>query len=163
MLKEELKIGVTAVSTVLEEVNMHGVMASHKDYNVALVLDVDFATDVPTDHPEMGELRLGGGFGLNINADSNVVLRNLMQNVSEQYNIPRQLTVSRNLSGGTDAARLQSCGNIATLNVNLPLRYMHSRYEMCDIRDVEHAVNAIVGFVKHINDNKITNFVPWKQ
>lgn len=161
--KEDLKIGVTAVSTVLEEINMHGIMACEKNFNAAVVLDVDFATDVPSDYPEMGLLELGKGVGININADSNPVLQNVFVETLEKNQLPYQPTLSRNVSGGTDATKLHACGNIATLNVNLPLRYMHSRYEMCDVRDINCAVEGVVKLIEFIDENSITDFVPWKK
>lgn len=160
--KEDLKIGVTAVSTVLEEINMHGIMACEKDFQAAIVLDVDFATDVPTDYPEMGVLQLGKGIGININADSNPVMQKALVETMTRNRLPYQPTLSRNISGGTDASKLHACGDIATLNVNLPLRYMHSRYEMCDIRDINCAVGCVVKLIKYIEENNLTDFVPWK-
>ncbi len=154
-------IGVTAVSTVLEEVNMHGILACKKDFQAAIVLDVDFATDVPTDHPEMGLLKLGHGIGLNINADSNRVLQDALIEVLKKHNLPYQSTLSRNISGGTDASKLHACGDIATLNINVPLRYMHSRHEMCDSRDIDTAIESLVALIKYIEEHNIRNFVPW--
>lgn len=163
LLKDNLKIGVTAIATVQEEINMHGIMACHKDFQAAIILDVDFATDVPTDYPEMGRLELGKGIGINLNADSNIVLQDMLTDVMSHNQLCYQATLSRNISGGTDASKLHAQGNIATLNVNLPLRYMHSRYEMCDIRDINCAVNSIITLIKHIEKNKAMNFIPWKR
>ncbi len=162
LLRENLNIGVTAVSTVLEEINMHGIMACEKDFQAAIILDVDFATDVPTDYPEMGLLELGKGIGININADSNAVIQKALIKVMSDNQLPYQPTLSRNISGGTDASKLHACGNIATLNINLPLRYMHSRYEMCDVRDINCAVESVVKLIKYIQENNVTDFVPWK-
>lgn len=160
--KENLRIGVTAISSVLEEINMHGIMACEKDFQAAIVLDVDFATDVPTDYPEMGMLELGKGIGININADSNSIMQKIFVETMTKNQLPFQSTLGRNISGGTDASKLHACGNIATLNVNLPLRYMHSRYEMCDIRDINCAVESVVKFIKQLEKNNTTDFVPWK-
>ncbi len=158
----DLSISVTAISSVQEEISMLGASACNKNFNAAIILDVDFATDIPSDHPEMGLLKLGSGIGINKNADSNHVLQKIFKNVMDNHSLPYQETLSRNISGGTDATRLHSSGDIATLNMNIPLRYMHSRYEICDLRDVECAVEAVVALIKYLNDNKIKSFIPWK-
>ena len=162
-LKEcALHAEVVAISSVQEEINMRGIMACRKPLDVAIVLDVDFATDVPTAHPEMGELILGGGVGYNRNADSNPILRKMLEEEANNLGISLQPTISRNLSGGTDAARLGTMGNVATLNVNLPLRYMHTHSEMCDMRDVNAAINVVVALVKRLNTMQEPIFVPWQ-
>lgn len=161
---ERLNIGVVAISTVQEEISYRGAAASVKPMAAAIVLDVDFATDIPTEHTNMGALELGCGIGINRNADSNVVLQRIFLKMASQEGIPVQKTVSRNISGGTDATQLQVNGDIATLNINIPLRYMHSHKEVCDKRDIEYAVRSVVGLIKLLNDNEQSrSFVPWQQ
>lgn len=162
-LKEcSLTAEVVAISSVQEEISTRGIMACRKPLDVAIILDVDFATDIPTAHPETGVLKLGGGVGINRNADSNPILRNMLVEEAAKQGIALQPTVSRNLSGGTDAAPLGTMGNIATLNVNLPLRYMHTHSEMCDIRDIDAAVKAVVALVKRLDKMPEPAFVPWQ-
>lgn len=160
--QENIKIGVTAISTVQEELSMRGITACHLPLNAAIVVDVDFATDIPTAHGDMGLLRLGSGVGININADSNPVLQKLFCDVADKEGLAYQKTLSRNLSGGTDATRLQTSGNVATLNINIPLRYMHTHSEMCDMRDVASAVESVVAVIKHIEQENIKEFIPWQ-
>ena len=159
--KDDLDIGVIAVSSVQEEISMRGVAACKEKFSAAIVLDVDFATDVPVDNISMGDLSLGNGVGLNLNADSNIVLQNIFCDVCKANSIPVQRTISRNISGGTDSTVVQSLGDIASLNVNLPLRYIHSHYEVCDIRDIDYAVNSVCELIRTVNRDNIRTFVPW--
>ena len=162
-LKEcSLSAEVLAISSVQEEISTRGIKACRKPLDVAIILDVDYATDIPTAHSETGLLKLGGGVGINMNADSNPVLRNMLVEEAAKQGIALQPTVSRNLSGGTDAAQLGTMGDIATLNVNLPLRYMHTHSEMCDIRDIEAAVKVVVALVKRLDKMPEPVFVPWQ-
>lgn len=154
---------IVAISTVQEEINMGGIAACHEPLDVAIVVDVDFATDIPTTHTDMGSLAIGYGVGINRNADSNGVLQSIFCQEAKRLQIPVQATLSRNISGGTDATIVRTQGNIATINVNIPLRYMHSHYEMCDIRDIEYTINAIIGLIEYISSHHIRNFVPWQQ
>ena len=160
--KSNLNIGVVCVSSVQEELNCSGISACVERMNTAIVVDVDFATDIITEHSDMGFLKLGSGLGINLNADSNIVMQKHLAKIAQEHSINIQSTLSRNISGGTDAAKLRLNGNIATLNVNIPLRYMHTHTEMCHYRDIESAVNAIVLLIKHIDSNKIKSFVPWQ-
>lgn len=156
-----LRLGVTAISSVQEEISMRGVQACHVPIQAAIVIDVDFATDIPTTHTDMGLLQLGRGVGVNLNADSNPVMQHHFLQAAASAGVPCQPTLSRNLSGGTDATKLQVSGNVATLNVNVPLRYMHTHAEVCDERDVDYAVRSIVAFVTHLDRTEIKSFVPW--
>ena len=48
---------------------------------------------------------------------------------------------------GTDADAIQlTRGGIATGLVSIPLRYMHSTVEMCQLSDVEAAIELLVAF-----------------
>ena len=98
---------------------------------------------------------------MNLNADSNIILQNIFYDVCNKNSIPVQKTISRNISGGTDSTMVQTLGNIASLNVNLPLRYMHSHYEVCDIRDIEYCVNSVCELIKKINRDNLRSFIPW--
>lgn len=158
-----IEMDVVAISTVQEEINMGGIAACHTPLDIAIVVDVDFATDIPTTHTDMGQLSIGNGVGINYNADSNSVLQQIFCEITQKNDIPIQATLSRNISGGTDATIARTMKNTATLNINIPLRYMHSHYEMCDIRDVECAINSIIYLIEHLNNNNIRNFIPWQQ
>ena len=157
-----LKSEIVAISSVQEEISMRGIMACRRPLDVAIVLDVDYATDIPTEHHAMGKLFLGGGIGINRNADQNPILRRMVENIANDLGIIIQPTISRNISGGTDATRLGTLGNVATLNLNLPLRYMHTNSEMCDIRDIESTIKIVVSLVKALDAVTEPNFIPWK-
>lgn len=158
----DLNIGITAISSVQEEISMRGVQACSVPVEVAIVVDVDFATDIPTSHTDMGLLELGHGVGLNLNADSNPVLQQYFCKAADEAGVSYQKTLSRNLSGGTDATKLQTGGNVATLNINVPLRYMHTHTEVCDERDIESTVRGIVSLLSYIDKKGIKDFVPWQ-
>lgn len=164
LLKNEaLTLGVTGISTVQEEIRLRGAAACRKHFDVAIIVDVDFATDLPIEHSGRGSLELGKGLGINLNADSNPVLLGILKKLMKEKRILMQTTLGRSISGGTDATQLQINGNIATLNINIPLRYMHSHYEVCDKRDIVSVIEVIIELIKYIDNNGIRNFVPWQQ
>jgi endoglucanase len=162
--KENLPIGVCGMAIVQEEIHARGIepATNRLSPDTAFVVDVDYATDTPTDGKErFGGLALGGGVGLTINADNNPVLIHIVETVAGINSLPIQKTLSREISGGTDAKAMQLCTKgVACVNVNIPNRYMHTSVEMCDLRDVETAINLIVDSVRHIARNEITTFRP---
>ena len=155
---------IYGMATVQEEIQLRGIkpLGTAVNPNVAFVIDVDYATDIPTDKEEkIGKLTLGKGIGLNINADNNIVLKRIIKTVADKNGLNYQETLGRNIFGGTDANALQLQSNgVACLNINIPNRYMHTKNEVCDCRDIETAVNLLFESVKHIEENKLFSFRP---
>ena len=142
-------VNLICVGTVQEEVGLRGSLAfefSHKP-DATIVLDVDYATDIPFGHEDqMGLLHLGKGPGLQRKADNSAPLRNLIKSVAARHNIPVQTSLGRFVYGGTDSTSLQVArntygNNIA--NMTLPCRYIHSPVETASISDVENAIYLI--------------------
>ena len=153
------------IGSVQEEVGLRGagIIASQCKLDACFVVDVDYATDTLTPHDnQMGCLCLGKGVGMHIKSDNNPILRKIMCDMADKHNITYQKSLGRYMYGGTDATPLQlQSGGVATANVNIPCRYMHSPIEMIHLQDVENAINLLILTIKEISDQKITNFVPF--
>lgn len=152
------------IGTTQEEIGLRGaaVIAARHPLDACFVLDVDYATDTFTPHEnQMGALHLGKGVGLHIKSDNNPVLRAIACDVASRSDIACQQSVGRFVYGGTDATSIQlQCKGIATLNLNIPCRYMHAPVEICNKHDVEAAVNLLAGCIEHISRTGQTSFVP---
>ena len=152
------------IGTTQEEVGLRGagVIASQCKLDACFVVDVDYATDTLTPHEnQMGALYLGKGVGIHIKSDNNAVLRKIVCDVAERNNIPYQKSLGRFVYGGTDATAVQlQCGGVATININIPCRYMHSPIEFCHQKDIESAIDIIMASIKEIADKRINNFIP---
>lgn len=152
------------MASVQEEIGLRGayIAAANVDLDACIILDVDYATDTPVCHEnQMGKLCLGKGVGLHVKADNNPVLRNIAKKVAEQQDIPYQLSVGRFTYGGTDSAPLQiQKAGIATINVSIPCRYMHSPVEICHKDDIESAVHLIIGLVNELGNRRTKTFRP---
>ena len=152
------------IGTTQEEVGLRGagVIASQCRLDACFVVDVDYATDTLTPHEnQMGALYLGKGVGIHIKSDNSPVLRRLVCDVADRDNIPYQKSLGRFLYGGTDATAVQlQCGGVATININIPCRYMHSPVEMCHPKDIESAINIIMSSIQEIADKRVNSFVP---
>ena len=152
------------IGTTQEEVGLRGagVIASQCQLDACFVIDVDYATDTLTAHEnQLGVLHLGKGIGIHIQSDNNPVLRKVVCDVAEKNNIPYQKSLGRFIYGGTDAAAVQlQCGGVATVNINIPCRYMHSPVEFCHIKDIGSAVDIIMYSIQEIAQKRITSFIP---
>ena len=157
-------INLYFIGTVQEEVGLRGANTAiaNLPIDACIILDVDYATDTPASHEnQMGPLHLGKGVGLHAKADNNPVLRRIAKEVADKQQIPYQMSLGRFTYGGTDASPLQiQNGGVATLNVNIPCRYMHSPIEMCHKNDVETAIRLIIELVEEFGVRQQKTFIP---
>jgi len=140
-------------TTVQEEVGSRGaVICAHKvNPLIALTVDMDFATDVP-DMPatKYGDIQLGRGPIIILNADVVKRLFNKMVDIADQFNIPYQISARPHATGGTNTSRIQLIRDgIRTIPIGIPCRYMHTPVEVCDLRDIQIAINLISEFCSH--------------
>ncbi len=137
------------VFTIQEEIGLKGAIVSA--YNVSpdigIAVDVTLTGDVPKAYPMA--VSLGKGTAIKV-ADSEMIahvgVRNALVETAEENGIPYQMEV---LAGGsTDAAAIQlSKGGVPTGAVSIPSRYVHTKAEMVDFRDVEASVDLLKAFV----------------
>jgi putative aminopeptidase FrvX len=145
-----------AVNAVQEEIGGNGaVMIAHRlKPDVAIVLDVTHATDSPgADQKKHGKVTLGGGPTLTHgSANHPLVVQRLME-VADKAEIGVQHESSSRFTGtDTDVIFIQRDG-IPSALVSLPLRYMHSVVEMCDLADVRKVIDLLVAFVESVRAN----------
>lgn len=153
---DDVPVNLTCVATAQEEVGLRGSLAfefSHTP-DAVIVLDVDYATDIPTPHEDqMGRLYLGQGPGVLRKADNSPLLRNFIKSIASIHNIPLQTSLGRFVYGGTDCSSLQTTRNdhgFPTANITLPVRYMHSPIETAALTDVAHAIELVKRLTAHM-------------
>lgn len=146
--KKNIPLNIIGVATAQEELGCRGsiVAANRVKPDIAFILDVGIATDIPNmSKQKYGTLDLGKGVGIIRNADNNEVLTKALIEVAKEKNIPYQKTIGFRPTGGTESSMIQLAKEgIATANISIPNRYMHSLVEMCDLRDVESAIDLMV-------------------
>lgn len=139
--RRKLQACVIAVSTIQEENGLYGAaMAGYSAHpDVALVVDVTHATDIPlctkTKH---GDVKLGGGPVLSIGSANHPVVNQRLEAVAKQAKIPLQRESNPRYTGTDADAIFRQRGGIPTASIGLPNRYMHSPVEVIDLRDLEH-------------------------
>jgi endoglucanase len=151
-LMEKTDYTVCAVGTVQEEVGLRGAAtaAFGVDPDLAIVLDVTVAGDVPGVREFDTTVKMGKGPALTI-SDSGLithpkVLRWLLD-TAEEEKIPFQLETG--LMGSTDAARISlTRQGIPSGNISIPTRYIHSPVGMLCLKDIENSAKLTVAAIQ---------------
>jgi tetrahedral aminopeptidase len=158
------QVRFTAASTVQEETTCAGAKAltDRLRPQVVVVIDGDFASDTPAAAAKDlgGEVRLGEGPVLGRGACSNERLVALTLEVAKARGIQVQVKAYGG-AASTDADELMAAGSAATLSLGIPVRYMHSPYEVVDTGDVEATAELIAALAVRVGETiTAESFVP---
>jgi endoglucanase len=139
---------VVAVATTQEEIAYHGggalVCASCLDPQMAIVVDVTFATDHPgIEKKEVGDHKIGSGPVISRGSLISPVVFRLLTETAKAKNIPYTVhAAGHDTSTNADAIHIAREG-VATALVSIPNRYMHSPNEMVSLEDVDRAATLL--------------------
>jgi endoglucanase len=119
--------------------------------DIAIVVDVTFATDPPSsEEKELGSHRFGSGPVLTRGSTLDPQVFELLHAAGEEAGIPFTVSATARYTGtDADAVHLAR-GGIPTGVVSLPLRYMHSPVEMVQLDDVDNAARLIAAFAQRL-------------
>jgi putative aminopeptidase FrvX len=144
---------IYGVTTVMEEVGLRGATTSvHAiDPDVAFILEVDIAGDLPGIKPEQARTRIGDGPSI-IMYDRGMVpnlkLRDLVIETAAELGLPLQIS-SYAVGGTTDGARIHLHGiGVPAVVLGVPARHIHSHGSIVHRDDYDNGVkliNAVVG------------------
>ena len=153
---------VFGAATVQEEVGLRGAQTiSHVvDPDVALVLEVDIAGDMPGIKPQEAPAKMGRGPGL-VTFDRSMIpnqpLKEFVIEVARQTQIPLQL--SQSYGGGTDAGRIHlNRAGCPTAVISVPTRHIHSHVGLLSLKDTENAVRLVIEIVKRLDAETVDGF-----
>ncbi len=156
------RIGVYAATTVGEETTGRGAYwaGSNIQPDVAIAVDVTFASDCPGASPDSGTVKLGGGPALCNSSIGNKKVNALLKEIAKEHRIPWQMESYMGRTG-TDADQMHKTGlGVTTSLISLPLRYMHTPCEVCSFDDIENCIELIARFLCTINEE--TNLDPFQ-
>ena len=159
LAEERPRAEVTAVATAQEEIGYTGGGARTGAYRiepqVALVVDVTFATDAPgVEKKELGEHKIGGGPVLTRGSAAHPLVFEKLVEVAEREEIPYSISASpRYTSTDADAIHLTRAG-VATGLISVPNRYMHSPNELVSLEDLARAARLIAAFVRDLGPDR---------
>jgi putative aminopeptidase FrvX len=151
---------VYGAATVQEEVGARGAATvSHiVDPDVAIVLEVDIAGDVPGVQPQEAPTRTGKGPSI-LTFDSSMIpnqkLKQFVINTAKRMKIPYQLSVVA--AGGTDASRIHmSRAGCPSIVIGVPTRHIHSHVGILSFEDVENATRLTFELVKRFDKKTVS-------
>ncbi len=140
--KYKLQNDVYFVATVQEEVGLRGarVAAQGIKPDIAIALDVCHGTSLGVSEDAFP---CGKGPVISIGPNLHTKLTKKMIALSKEHNINLQKEACAG-DTGTDAWEIQAAtGGTKTALLSVPLRYMHSNYEVCSANDLEDAAKLI--------------------
>ena len=147
--KKSLRAKVVAVSTIQEENGLYGAsMAGYRVHpDVALVVDVTHATDIPNcSKPKHGEVSMGRGPVISLGSVNHPVVNARLRAVAKKAGIALQVEANPRCSGTDADAIFRQRGGIPTVSIGVPNRYMHSPVEMIQFSDLQQTSALLAAF-----------------
>ena len=146
---------LTLLSTVQEETRYMGAAAYSRSQrpDCLFVVDGDFATDQPEVDAKKGRgvVELGKGPVIARGSCSHKRLFALACAVAEAEGIPYQVKAYVSPTQ-TDADELQVWPDVANLNLAVPMRYMHSPFEVVRGQDAEWTAALVAALVRRLGE-----------
>jgi putative aminopeptidase FrvX len=143
---------LAVVAAAQEELGAAGAQAAAHALrpDVAIAIDVTYATDVPADDPATGgHHALGGGAAIFRGPAVHPQVFELLVETAREEGIPH--TVETGMKTYTDAdVTFASRDGIPTGLVSIPLRNMHSPIEIVELADLEACIRLLVGVASRL-------------
>ena len=143
---------VAVVAAAQEELGAFGAQAAAHALrpDVAIAIDVTYATDVPADEAGTGgHHALGGGAAVFRGPAVHPRVFELLLEAAREEDVPH--TVETGMKTYTDAdVTFASRDGIPTGLVSIPLRNMHSPIEIVELGDLEACVRVLVAFAARL-------------
>ena len=144
---------VAAAAVAQEEITFGGARttAYALQPDIAVVVDVTFATDAPgTEEKELGRHKFGSGPVITRGSTLHPAVFERLVAAGEAEGIPSTVAASARATGtDADAFHISRAG-IPSAVVSVPLRYMHSPVEMVHLEDVDNAARLIAAFARRL-------------
>ena len=153
---------IIGAGTVQEEGGLRGAQTIAQTVNpdVAIVLEVDIAGDVPGIKPHEAATKMGKGPGM-ITYDRSMIpnqgLKEFVLDIASQGEIPIQL--SQMAGGGTDAGRIHvNSSGCPSVVLTVPTRHIHSHIGLLSLKDTENMIKLLVELLKKLDWNTVNSF-----
>ena len=142
------KYNISVLFSAQEETGERGAKtgAYNIDADMAVVVDVSFGLTHGEKEENCG--KTGGGCMIGIAPSLSGELSDAFIKTAKEKNIPYQREIM-NGKTGTNADEIGiSRGGVATVTLSVPIKYMHTPVEVCDITDIENTAELIAEFVQ---------------
>lgn len=150
---------VYGVGTVQEEVGLRGAKTSAHiiSPDVAIILEVDIAADVPKIEPEESAIKMGKGPTLLVydaRMIPNLKLRDLVIETARELDIPLQFSAME--GGATDGGMIHiHAEGVPAVVIGVPTRHIHSHVGILHRDDYDRALKLIVALVKKLDQTTV--------
>ncbi len=150
---------IFAVATTQEEIGLRGAKTSSQVVkpDIGISIEAGVAGDFPGMGPDLAQERLGGGPGIYLHDAStlpNLKLRDFFFRVAGEKKIPLQPEL---LAGyGDDSAEMQKWSTgTPTVNMTVPVRYLHSFNGVIRREDFDKAIDLLVEVVLRMDKKTV--------
>jgi len=153
-----LQAEVSAVSNIMEETGLQGArqIAYSLQPDLAIVIDVTHATDVPTvSKPLHGDIRVGAGPTLTHGGCNHRVIVDRLEQLAATHGITLQHEAVSATSGTDTDVIFWTRGGIPSALIGLPTRYMHSPIELVSLKDLERIPELLAGFALSLQNDDV--------
>lgn len=165
LAKESHPNTIFGVATVQEEVGTRGAKTCAELINpdVAIVLEVEIAGDVPGIKPEESSVKLGGGptmLAYDARMIPNLKLRDLVIDTARELNIPLQISAME--GGATDGGpiHLHKTG-VPTVVLAVPTRHIHSHSAILHRDDFDRTVALLIAVIHKLDKKTAAGLTAW--
>lgn len=153
---QSLNVALYVSSSAQEELGLRGagVVGNRLNPHIGITVDVTHALDDPgiTDKTVI-PCDLGKGPTVSAGPNTNPVVAHRLREAAKRRKIPIQSMPQAKLAGN-DSKKLQVAGSgVATANLGVPNRNMHTQAEVCSLADIEAAVELLVEFITTLEDD----------
>ena len=147
-------------ATTQEETGLRGAHTAAEVIrpDIGIAIEGGVSGDLPISLPEESQSRLGGGpsvFLYDYDEQPNRRLVALIKDVANAEHIPLQFDLVHGY--GDDSAEIQRTGEgVPTVNIGIPVRYMHAHNGVMDRADFDHTLDLVVALIKRLDAGTVT-------
>lgn len=145
-------VNLSVAATTQEEIGLRGMAVLAHNMLPAICLNIDVTDACQINKKQLP--KMGEGSVLYRNADSNPLLRQMLESVAHATTIPLQIATGRNITGGTDSSRIQLFSpRTAVADISIPCKYMHTHHEQCSLTDIYSCILLLETLILHLDAN----------
>lgn len=146
---KELPYKLAVLFSSQEEMGQRGVKtAAYKIApDKAICVDVSFALT-----PDENEIKCGkmsGGVMIGVSPSIDKAMSDEMIKLAKNYNIKYQLEILPGLTGTNADSIAVSRGGVKVSTLSIPIKYMHTPIEVCDISDIQAVGDLICAYIEN--------------
>ena len=154
-------------ATTQEETGLRGARTAANviQPEIGIAIEGGVSGDQPISQPDESQSRLGGGpsvFLYDHYEQPHRRLVALIEDIAKADKIPLQIDLIEHY--GDDSAEIQRSGTGApTVNIGVPVRYMHAHNGIMDRADFDHTVDLVVALIKRLDADTVSrlrNYAP---